>query len=66
MSRFHFVFSNTKRKCVILSWNFDNFNHWDNKQLNAGVFVVYINYIYLMGAGQVFVISDGQSKASRQ
>ena len=29
-----------------------------NKQLNVGVFVVYIIYIYLMGAGQVFVISS--------
>lgn len=41
---------------IILFWNLDNFNTRNNKLLNAGVFVVYISYIYFMGAGQVFVI----------
>lgn len=58
------LFLLTERKCIILLRNLDSFDTRVNKLLNAGVFVVYVIHIYFIGAGQVFVILYGQSRAS--
>ena len=66
MYGFRTVFFELSVSVIIPLWNFDNFNTRVNELLDAGVSVVYIFYIYFIGAGKVFVILYGQSMASKR